>query len=765
MRSIAARVAIMSVGVTAVIVFLASFGASVQMHVDEVQPPPPDEPEVYPAPILTDLSDYIWPTDGGFKTTSSFGEFRRMHFHGGVDIGTGSTTGFRVYAMRDGFVARISVSPVGYGKMLYVRHADGYYTTYAHLERFNVEIDARVQRMQRLLERYPVTIECTPDEFPVRKGDIIAYTGETGVGSPHLHFEIRDPNLDPINPMLALHHHVKDDIPPVIYRLSLTPLDEHTLINGDWKTRIYQAKAVAKGRFNIGEPIQVSGRVGFAIQARDRSNASWFRHGVYGHDLYIGDSLICSTRLDRVPGPMSHQIGLYYDWNLLHRGRGRFERLYANSPSTLQIYNPRGPSSGIVDSEGFPDGRHRYRIVTHDFHGNISEVSGSIVFNHPPRFDLEEGEDQLRLHFENFDNVTRIHLYTRKLGMQSWSHHSLVPKIVGDDGAVTIPLTPARYDVVKVVAENPWKTLSLPRFHFIRKPEAPPARVRLEQEFDDEFVRVVLSTDGVFTSAPTVYVYEGDSRRVITMHNWDINTCAGTFRPLETYSGTRRIVAQAEVNGKEALAHSEVDIHPIVPGTSGTVVIGGGALELAYEPLSVFKTLFLRVEKRADNGEETYMLHPGHTVLNGGLTVRARVDPSLRNPVLLHGGGSSEELLATTVDEHTGTMAGRLTRTIGDLFVASDVTPPSISRLHITRPASRTPVITFSFSDDLAGVDYHELKVYINGRFIIPEIDGEDRRVVCTVAEPLEAGTHNLTIIARDRVGNTRTVEQEFSIR
>src|SRR5512141_1921374 len=109
----------------------------------------------------------MWPTDAGTIVTSTFAEFRSMHFHGGIDISTGDQIGYRVFASRDGYVSRIYISPTGYGKMLFVRHRDGYTTVYAHLSKFATAINTRAEQEQRNNECYPVDLACGPDEFPV----------------------------------------------------------------------------------------------------------------------------------------------------------------------------------------------------------------------------------------------------------------------------------------------------------------------------------------------------------------------------------------------------------------------------------------------------------------------------------------------------------------------------------------------------------------------------------------------------------------------
>ena len=98
---------------------------------------------VFPGAIRTDWNDYAWPTEAGRIVTSTFGEYRISHFHAGIDISSGDMQGYAVFASRSGYVSRIRISPTGYGKILYIRHPDGFTTTYAHLERFSPALDAR----------------------------------------------------------------------------------------------------------------------------------------------------------------------------------------------------------------------------------------------------------------------------------------------------------------------------------------------------------------------------------------------------------------------------------------------------------------------------------------------------------------------------------------------------------------------------------------------------------------------------------------------
>ena len=143
------------------------------------------------------------PLDIPMVLSGSFGELRSNHFHSGLDIKTQQRSGVPIYAPADGYVSRIKVGHYGYGKALYIKHPNGYSTVYAHLQKFETTIQDFVKQSQYKKERYEIELFPKESSLLVKKGDLIAYTGNSGSsGGPHLHYEIRDAYSIPMNPML-----------------------------------------------------------------------------------------------------------------------------------------------------------------------------------------------------------------------------------------------------------------------------------------------------------------------------------------------------------------------------------------------------------------------------------------------------------------------------------------------------------------------------------------------------------------------------------
>ncbi len=85
------------------------------------------------------------PLDIPLFLSGNFGELRTGHYHSGLDIKTQGREGFKVFAVADGFVSRIKISPWGYGNAVYITHPNGRTSVYAHLQKFSSKI-ARVDQ-------------------------------------------------------------------------------------------------------------------------------------------------------------------------------------------------------------------------------------------------------------------------------------------------------------------------------------------------------------------------------------------------------------------------------------------------------------------------------------------------------------------------------------------------------------------------------------------------------------------------------------------
>lgn len=136
--------------------------------------------------------------------SGNFGELRGNHFHTGLDMKTQGREGLPVRAATDGVLARVKMSPWGYGNALYLEGPDGITTVYAHLQRFAPEVQAWA--VARTYKGRSMGLDATPPAsagLTFQAGDTLGWSGNSGgSGGPHLHFEVRDtPSQHPLNPL------------------------------------------------------------------------------------------------------------------------------------------------------------------------------------------------------------------------------------------------------------------------------------------------------------------------------------------------------------------------------------------------------------------------------------------------------------------------------------------------------------------------------------------------------------------------------------
>ncbi|MBK7627825.1 MAG: M23 family metallopeptidase [Bacteroidales bacterium] len=324
-----------------------------------------------------DNTTFISPVKIPLLLSANFGELRIDHYHSGLDIKTQGTIGKEVVSAADGFIYRISVSPGGFGKALYVRHASGYSTVYGHLDRFTPAIDEFVKSQQYEKKSFLVTLFPARDKFPVKQGEVIAYSGNSGSSAgPHLHYEIRKSESEiPVNPLM-FDFGTGDDIVPIIDKLSIYPINRYSFINGKQSIKKIEVSG-GHGNYYIPKEneIVISGLAGFGIKAYDLLNDSYNKCAVYSIELTIDSIPVFKYIMDEFSFNESRYINSHIDYETYMRENTYFERTFILPNDKLGNYKD-AVNRGIFNFND--DNVHKVQITVADAHYNKSVLSFNV---------------------------------------------------------------------------------------------------------------------------------------------------------------------------------------------------------------------------------------------------------------------------------------------------------------------------------------------------------------------------------------------------
>ncbi len=322
----------------------------------------------------TEKNLFISPLKIPLSLSASFGELRADHYHSGIDIKTQGVIGKEVVAADDGFVYLLLVSPVGFGRAIFIRHPSGYSTVYGHLDRYAPEIEAYVKTRQYENKSFAVTIYPPEDKFHIAKGEIIGFSGNSGGSSgPHLHFEIRKSDGEkPVNPLL-FNLGIEDNLKPVIERLAIYPASGNTTINGR-TGKLYLNLTGADGNYSLPDntELKINGTAGFGITSYDYMNNTANRFGINSIELQIDSVPWFTYNINEFSFYETRYINAHIDYEALQRNNVEIEKTFVLPNDKLSLYKSF-MNNGLYD---FNDSKiHYIKIIVKDGSNNKAVLS------------------------------------------------------------------------------------------------------------------------------------------------------------------------------------------------------------------------------------------------------------------------------------------------------------------------------------------------------------------------------------------------------
>lgn len=311
------------------------------------------------------------PLDIDLVLAGNFGEMRANHFHSGLDLKTQQREGLPIYAAADGYVSRIKVQHYGYGKALYLLHPNGYTTVYGHLRSFAGDIEQYVKDTQYAKETFEIELFPDKDLLPVKKGDLIAYSGNTGgSGGPHLHFEIRDASQRPMNPLL-FGIAISDSKKPIVSAVYAYPVGDSAHVNQSQNRTKLRLIKQRDGNFKT-EDITAFGKIGFGITTYDQQDGASNKNGSYKIETRFNGSEKFEVLFNKFSFAETRYLNRYTDYEYYQTNKSMVQKLFRETNNPLSVIVKEDDNGYVTVKDSLT---YIYTIEVNDFRGNSRYIA------------------------------------------------------------------------------------------------------------------------------------------------------------------------------------------------------------------------------------------------------------------------------------------------------------------------------------------------------------------------------------------------------
>lgn len=727
-----------------------------------------------------------WPLNRRIDVSNGFGEYRPGRFHAGIDLRTGGKVGAAVTSPVAGYLWRVSTSYEGYGKGVYIMGDDDYIYQFGHLSQLAPRINDPVKRAQLSKHRYYVDLHFPPDSLRISAGERIGYSGQTGAGAPHLHFEKRTADNRPLNP-LRHGFSLDDSIPPIFERIGFRQVGPRALFDNASRQRYVGATRQQDGRFVADTVLYFNEPFAVLVDGFDMKRAGGMRQTVYGFKLYIDDQLYYQTSFDTLDFETRNDVFFKYEYLEAVDEHKRVRRLFEDPANPNKSRPDWAGAIGLAGNDRY--GLHLLRIVAEDASGNSSELTcpffwvpkdglfvldsislsadDDSVFYFHPRVDLSEYAIDSILVLRNLEAAWGI---PRNIDIDFNSESGALRCEVNGSGV--------RRSVLRLLIYSATACLIVdPIFHGLQAEGKHISNVSHEVVADG--VRISIFSPTKYGSKTHVELYyKGELLGVEYPRYFSMQDHVCIVPPLPKYARIDEIrTVMSRDLDKQVSSVDSVDIY-LVGMDEEQVISPQSGMRLRFRRSSLFGPRFIEVKSNNVIGQARLQINSAHYQLfprafacagEFEISIKPQNAPHINQRSGVCWLDEKENKWVWLGNEKDGSMIRGPSLGGGSFAAIYDFDPPTISKL---TPASgktyyqRNPTIKFLLEDTLSGIeDDRSILIKLDGNWMIPEYDPESRVCFTEPMERLSLGKHHLSIEVTDRAGNKAEQYLSFFVR
>jgi len=696
-------------------------------------------------------AELLYPLKAQPSISSGFGQYRIGHPHGGVDLWTFLKIGTPVLAADDGVIYEIRCSSVGYGRVLYHRLRDGRIAVYAHLNGFAPKIDAVARKIQQATGRFSFSKSLAAGEtIAVQRGEVIGFAGDSGTDVAHLHFEIRDRNGMPVNPLRA-GFPFTDTMAPLFAALHLEPLTFDAHVDGRHAERIVSFSPTVAGAYRLPE-IVIGGRVGLSVHAFDRANGTKRHLPPYDLSLFIDERPWFEHRFDWFDYNDRFVSNLSYLYRLQVQRRGTFIRLFRRYERT--VFHPTDRTG---DLSTLTVGRHEAHIVVRDEAGNRSEARFPLLVRPACRVD-----DVRFITNETGPHLTFAATACRTVALFDKNGRQWPLQVTGDNrlfGAELRHVPPGT--LLRIDAVDASGAMQQYRWRTPRNDRPPvPLDVLTNFRTDWQEDRLLIEADGgpYNRAMPTVRVFAG--RQPLPRHWLRVDNNRVTLTvPLDkgVASPLRVDWFWAEIDGSPRVQSLDLPFQTADGGRRLISEDGGATIDIPRG--AMFRPLPVAVRQSAA-ATPTWLraVSPLYTFSGQWTPLRNTLALTISPPPGTSTAHTGVYLYDNGTWWHLEAGPRAKIPTFGSFALLRDIAPPQIGKFFAGKKRLKVMV-----SDQGSGIKENGIRVLLDGRAQIFEYMPFKNQFVVEIGNKLPPGAHRLDVTVNDRAGNAATATFSFN--